>query len=58
MRPKSIDPKISDQIAHWLTSHPQPAVELPKTRTTQQWAAWLHAEGFLNDEPQGLSECD
>lgn len=37
-----------DELVQWLEDNPS-AVPLPKNRTTEQWLAWLRAEGFIDE---------
>ena len=37
-----------DQLVTWLDDNPS-AVPLPTLRTSQQWLAWMRAEGFIEE---------
>jgi hypothetical protein len=45
--------RLAAAVNKWLATHPQPLLELPRTRTTEQWITWLRAEGFIDAAPYG-----
>jgi hypothetical protein len=58
----SLDPAVvctNQLVAEWMAANPHPGVELPaRRRSTEQWLAWLRAEGFIDDaeNPYGYTD--
>jgi hypothetical protein len=41
---------LGDEVAAWLAERREPYnTPLPRTRSTEQWIAWLRAEGFIEE---------